>query len=93
MMQAAQMEPDDLIEIRTFAFRHEAEFAASVLEAAGIESMVRDGYFAGIDPAVMFTYGGVPLFVRAREAEQALTVLASVAEVENAPDVSDSEEE
>ncbi len=74
------MDEDMLIELATFAFRHEAELAATVLEAAGIESVIRDGYFAGVDPALMFTYGGVPLFVRARQSEEARTVLASLPE-------------
>ena len=74
------MDEDTLVQIATFAYRHEADFAASVLDAAGIDSVVRDGYFAGVDPAVMFSLGGVPLLVRARESEEARNILASVAE-------------
>ena len=71
------MHEDDLVEIASFAFRHEAEFAVSVLEAAGIDAVVRDGFFAGLRPHVLFASGGVPVFVRAGEAEAAREVLES----------------
>jgi hypothetical protein len=73
------VQDDDLIQIATFSYRHEAEFALSVLEAAGIDAMVRDGFFAGLRPHVLFASGGVPLFVRAEDAEEAKAVLASSA--------------
>lgn len=68
---------DDLVQIASFAYRHEAEYAVSVLEAAGIDAIVRDTFFAGMRPHILFTSGGVPLLVRASDAEEARAILDS----------------
>ena len=73
------MDEDDLVQIASFSYRHEAEFAVSVLEAAGIDAVVRDGFFAGLRPHVLFASGGVPVFVRGSDAEAAREVLDSTA--------------
>lgn len=73
-------DPNDLVQLATFGYLHEAEFAASVLDAAGIESLVRDEFVAGVRPHLTFTDGGVRLFVRAMDAERAEEVLANAAE-------------
>ena len=75
------MQDDDLVQIASFGYRHEAEYAASVLEAAGIDAIVRDGFFAGMRPHVLFASGGVPLLVRASQADEARAVLESGATV------------
>ena len=74
------MHDDDLVQIASFAYRHEAEYAVSVLEAAGIDAIVRDGFFAGLRPHVLFASGGVPLFVRASDAVEAREILESTDE-------------
>lgn len=66
---------DDLIVLATFGFRHEAELAASALRGEGIPCLVRDGYFAGLDPIIMLSSGGVPLLVKAEDREHAVRVL------------------
>lgn len=85
------MDDDDLVEIAAFSYRHQAEFAVSVLAAAGIDAVVRDGYFAGLRPHVMFAGGGVPVFVRARDAEEAARVLDSEVHPEGFPDGDEAE--
>lgn len=42
-----EMQDDDLVQIASFAYRHEAEYAVSVLEAAGIDAIIRDGFSQG----------------------------------------------
>jgi hypothetical protein len=72
-------DPNDLVQVAAYGYLHEAELAAGALEAAGIESMVRDEFVAGVRPHLTFTDGGVRLFVRASDRDRATEVLESVA--------------
>lgn len=72
-------DPNDLVQVATYGYLHEAELAAGALEAAGIESMVRDEFVAGVRPHLTFTDGGVRLFVRASDRDRAAEVLETVA--------------
>ena len=78
-MIEAMSDPNDLVQVATYGYLHEAELAAGALEAAGIESMVRDEFVAGVRPHLTFTDGGVRLFVRASDRERAEEVLETTA--------------
>jgi Putative prokaryotic signal transducing protein len=73
------MRSADLIVVRTFADRFEAELAHSVLEAAGIDSVVRSDDAGGLRPALAFS-NGAELLVRGADAERADEVLRTPAE-------------
>jgi hypothetical protein len=66
---------DELVVIGTFSDRIEAELAASALEAAGIDSMIRDDDAGGMQPAMGFS-SGVTVLVRAADATAAGEILA-----------------
>jgi Putative prokaryotic signal transducing protein len=70
------MSDTNLVVVRTFADRIEAELAHSALEAAGIESMIRADDAGGLRPAMGFS-NGVALLVRAEQAEAAADVLSA----------------
>ena len=70
------MSETDLVVVRTFADRIEAELAHSALEAAGIESMIRADDAGGLRPAMAFS-NGIALLVRAEQASAAAEVLAA----------------
>lgn len=59
----------DLITIRTFLNRVEAEIAQGALAADGIESIVSADDAGGVRPGLWM--GGVRLLVRAEDAERA----------------------
>jgi len=64
----------ELVVIRTFTDRIEAELAHSALEAAGIASMLRSDDAGGLRPHMTLT-NGVELLVRAEDAAVARAVL------------------
>jgi hypothetical protein len=66
----------ELVIVRTFNDRIEAELAHSALEAAGIESIVRTDDSGGLQPGMALT-NGVGLFVRAEDAQAAADVLST----------------
>jgi hypothetical protein len=66
--------PDaELIVIRTFLTRVDADLAKSALDAAGIESMVRSDDAGGLRPHLWM--GGIALLVRQEDVDRAETVL------------------
>ena len=65
---------DDLVVVRTFHNRQEAELAAGALHAAGIESTIRSDDAGGLRPAMSWA-NGVKLIVRAEDAEIAAELL------------------
>jgi hypothetical protein len=65
---------DEIVVVRTFNDRIEADLAASALNAAGIESMIRDDDAGGMQPALALT-NGVQVLVRAGDASAAGEIL------------------
>ena len=65
------MTSSELVSIGTFPSMADAEVAQGVLEAAGIESMIRTDDAGGMYPAI----GGAELLVRAEDREGAQDVL------------------
>ena len=67
------MDHPDLVVIRTYLNRIEAELAHSALEAAHIDSIVYGDGSAGTQPGLWL--GGVKLLVRAADAAEAGEIL------------------
>ena len=67
------MADDELVVIRTYLNRIDAELARSALDAAGLESMIRSDDAGGQRPHLWL--GGVALLVRAEDVERAESVL------------------
>ncbi len=66
------MKPIDLVVVSTFLSVPEAQIARSILEANGIESMIRADNAGGMYPSL----GGVELLVRSEDFAQANEALA-----------------
>jgi putative signal transducing protein len=73
---------NDVICIRTFANRPEAEAAKRLLEAHGIRAMVLVDDAGGLRPEIAFIKGA-SLFVDARQADRALEILPYPPSAEN----------
>ena len=68
------MTDSELVVVRTFGDRIEADLAHSALEAAGIESMVSGDDAGGVQPG-LWTGEGVALLVREEDASNAREIL------------------
>lgn len=66
-----------LVTIRTFLTKIDADLAATVLEAAGIASVIRADDCGGIRPHLWM--GGIELLVASDEADAAQAILDSPA--------------
>lgn len=69
---------DTLVAVATFGSHVEGELARTALEAAGIESMLRDDEGGGQYPSLAFSEG-VALLVNEDQADAARDVLAQAA--------------
>ena len=67
----------DLVAIRTYLNRIDAEIAQGALEAADIESIISADDAGGLRPGLWM--GGVRLLVRVEDADQAAKILDSSA--------------
>ena len=67
------MNEPELVVVRTFGNRIDAELAHSALEAAGIESTIVDDDGGGTQPELWLR--GVTVVVRAEDAERAEEIL------------------
>jgi hypothetical protein len=67
------MDNAELVVVRTFLSRIDAEMAQSALEAADIESIVSADDMGGLRPGLWMS--GVRLLVRAEDVEQAGKIL------------------
>jgi hypothetical protein len=65
----------DLVALRTFSFRPEAERAQQLLEASGIASMLSGDDASGWAPHIGFATGGITLSVVPPDVEQARKIL------------------
>jgi hypothetical protein len=68
------MADTQLVVVRSFRDRFEADLAQSALEAAGIESLVRSDDAGGMRPALTFS-NGAELVVRIEDVERASEIL------------------
>ena len=67
------MGADDLVVIRTFVNKFEADVAKSALDASNIESLIRADDADGLQPGLWLA--GVELLVREEDVQQAEEVL------------------
>ena len=65
----------NLVCVKTFADRLQADMARSLLEANGITASVSADDMGGMRPDLAFTSGGVKLFVLDDNADKALALL------------------
>ena len=71
------MADSQLVTIRTFLMRMDADLAASALAAAGIDALIRPDDCGGMRAHMW--YGGIELLVREEDAEQAERILSQPA--------------
>jgi hypothetical protein len=74
-MTLSLMNNTDLVALKTFSYRHEAERAQQQLEAAGIPSIVSGDDASGWAPHLGFGTGGISLAVNRADYEQARAIL------------------
>ena len=67
------------VEVRSCTWLHEAQFMKSVLESAGIESMIPNEHTLGVQPFYAPALGGVRVLVRPEDVERAAELLDSTA--------------
>jgi len=60
--------------VKTYSYRHETELAQALLEAEGIESVIRADDCGGLGIGLSFS-GGVRVLVGAGDAERAIEIL------------------
>ena len=68
------MADDDLVVLRTFNNRMEADVAKSALDAAGIDAVLSADDAGGVQPG-LWVSEGVSLLVRAEDARRAADIL------------------
>jgi hypothetical protein len=74
------MTRSDLVVVRTFLNKFDAEMAKSALDAANIDAMVKADDAGGTRPGLWL--GGVELLVRAEDAERAAEILDTNADAD-----------
>ena len=70
----------ELVCVRSYGFRPEAELAKSVLESSRIDAVIISDDAGGMRPLGALTTGGVMLCVREEDAERAVRLLDDVAD-------------
>ena len=81
----ACMTERELVVVRTFSNKFEADVAKSALDGAGIESMVRTDASGNVQPG-MWMSNGVDLIVRAEDAAAARDIIETAASVASDPE-------
>ncbi len=76
------MTDSELIVIRTFGTKFEAEVAKSALDAANLDAMIQADDAGGVQPG-MWAGNGVDLLVRAEDAERAKEILSTSARTDH----------
>lgn len=66
----------DIIEIKTFSFEHEAQFAKTLLDAEQIPNFLKNANMASVYSGMSIGLGGVGLMVLRQNAERVIEVLA-----------------
>lgn len=68
---------DEWVEAKACTWMHEALFLRSVLEAAGIESLIPNEHTLNAQPLYANMLGGVRVLVRSEDFERAKEILES----------------
>ena len=69
------MSDDEWVVIRQVAYPHEAHLMRSILAGHGIEAMVPEPYLLGVQPAYSLAIGGVRVFVKQADRDEAIRLL------------------
>jgi len=64
----------DLVCIKTYQNRMEAELAKGLLESKGIKAMVSADDAGGAHPALLWATGGVRLLIKKKDIQKAIEV-------------------
>jgi hypothetical protein len=67
---------DDLVVVRTYGFRHEAEVGRSMLEANEVDAVISGDDAGGIQPG-MAAANGIKLLVRRSDGQKARQLLGA----------------
>jgi hypothetical protein len=68
----------DLIDVRTFSSRHDAELAKGFLESHGVNAVVSGDDYGGIHPALSYSRG-VRVLVKKEDVENAKGIISNAA--------------
>lgn len=82
----------DVVVIRRFSYRHEAELVRSVLEAGGVGAFVTSDDCGAVDPALGLVRG-VCVAVPAEDVDRSEDILASGPDEDISPDESSTSED
>ncbi|HKV28560.1 MAG TPA: hypothetical protein VJN90_09855 [Candidatus Acidoferrales bacterium] len=66
--------PENLVVVRTYSYRHEAEIGRSMLESNGVDAIILADDFGGMQPA-LGADTGVRLLVRREDEDTAKKLL------------------
>jgi Putative prokaryotic signal transducing protein len=66
------MSDDEWVVVRQVAYPHEAHLMRSILAGHGIDAMVPEHYLLGVQPAYSLAIGGVRVFVKAADRDEAI---------------------
>jgi len=69
---------DNLVAVKTFSIRPQADRAKQVLAVAGIESMIQGDDAGGALPPLGYATGGISLLVEESKAEEAKKLLEGI---------------
>jgi len=69
---------DDLITIRLFYYKHEAELAKEILSKQGIESIIKADDCGGMRPHLTLGTAGVQLLIKKEDFERAKEILETI---------------
>lgn len=69
------MSDNEWVVIRQVAYPHEAHLMRSILAGHGIEAMVPEPYLLGVQPAYSLAIGGVRVFVKQADRDEAIRLL------------------
>ncbi len=83
---------EEVVCVKTFELRAEAEMAMELLQNAGIEAQVLSDDMGGTNPAILSATGGSRLLVRAEDLKKASEILSSMSPDSESED-NDSDEE
>lgn len=75
-MDSMTAEDDSWVVVRTVAYPHEAHLMRSILAGHGIDAVVPEPYFIGVQPGLSLAAGGVRVLVRQIDAAAAAELLS-----------------
>jgi hypothetical protein len=76
---------EDPVVVARYSYRHEAEFAKSYLDAAGIQSAIFADDAGGVEVALSFS-NSVRVLVRPEDAERAREILSTATSQSSPPE-------